>query len=155
MPPAALVNTMRAHAQAAQHPDAECHLLRRVAFVQVGAAGHHRDIGSRRVCRNQLAGVTHGGRSRPAGDLGIGDLDASVSSSAKAPRPLPSTTATRGRSVRALFDDTPALSLNHSKHSRDARRHEIRHRAGGHGLQSQPRQIRLAASGASAPMPPI
>ena len=51
MPPAALVNTMERTPSAPQHAHAEGHLRRRIAFVEVRAAGHHGHFDDRPACR--------------------------------------------------------------------------------------------------------
>ena len=53
----------------------EGHLLGRVAFIEVDAAGHHRNVRRAAGAGHQLAGVPFGGRLRPPGYLGVGDLD--------------------------------------------------------------------------------
>ena len=144
MPPAALVKTMERTPSGAQHAHAERHLRRRVAFVQVRAPGHHRDVQIAQFAEDQLAGVADRGGSRPAGNLGVRDVRRGrSSSSANAPRPLPSTTPTPGRSGRAALDESSGFGRS-QQHSRDAGRHEVGHGAGGHRPQSQPRQVRFA-----------
>ncbi len=46
-------------------------LRRRVAFVKMSAAGHHRHIQLAQFAKHQLSGMPHGGGYRPAGNLGI------------------------------------------------------------------------------------
>src|ERR1700691_5967480 len=68
----------------------------------------------------------------------------SANSSAKAPNPLPRTTATRGsRPVTLRIYATASGILQ--KHARDAGRHEIGHGSGGHSFQAHARQIGFAA----------
>ena len=61
MPPAALVNTMERTPSEPQHAHAESHLRGRIAFVEVGAAGHHGHVERAELADDQFAGVAHGG----------------------------------------------------------------------------------------------
>ena len=64
-----------AHAQAPQHAHAENHLRRRIAFVEMRAAGHHRHVRARRACRRLSLPAWPTAVDRgPAGNLGVGDL---------------------------------------------------------------------------------
>ena len=144
MPPAALVNTMERTPMRPQHAHAVRHLRRRIAFVEMRAAGHHRHVAARPACRRSACrrGRPPWRRASPESRQ-YGISTRSVSSSANAPRPLPSTTPMAGRSAVRL---SIRVWLRRSQqHSRDAGRHEIGHGARGHRAQSQARQIRLAA----------
>src|ERR1019366_2845352 len=54
--------------------DSVGHLLHTVAFVEVRAAGHHGHVEFTEFADDELAGVPHGGRVRPAGNLGVRDV---------------------------------------------------------------------------------
>src|ERR1700733_9117863 len=76
-------------------------------------------------------------------------LIGSASSSAKAPNPLPSTTATRGsRAVTVrMYSTACCISALYilKQHACNAGRHEVRHRSGRDGFQTHARQIGFAA----------
>ena len=68
----------------------------------------------------------------------------SVSSSANAPSPLPSTTPTRGPQRPCGLRCNRLRFVRSQQHSRDAGRHEVRHGPGRHRAQAEPRQVALA-----------
>ena len=124
--------------------------LRRDARARPSPRRPDRPACRRPACRR-------GRRRSNAGQPGIsayGISTRSASSSANAPRPLPSTTATRGRSARAALDVSYSASCDHS--SIPAMQADMKLAMVPAATAFSPRRARSDLRvGASAPMPPI